>query len=85
MNTRAVFKQWLLLALLTISMPASAEDWTISAVHVTQIEASYLPGMIALQFDQPVGTCAAPSGWVWYKGGSAVAAVVRQRWTMKLA
>jgi len=53
---------------------AYAEDWSVSGVHVTQIEASYLPGMIALQFDQQVGTCAAPGGWVWYKAGLAQAA-----------
>jgi len=53
---------------------AYAEDWSVSSAHVTQIEASYLPGVIALQFDQQVGTCAAPGAWVWYKGGLAQAA-----------
>jgi hypothetical protein len=53
------------------SAPAMAYDWALSEVHVTVVEASYIPNAVTFQIDVAAGTsCPAGSWLIWQGQGS---------------
>jgi hypothetical protein len=58
------------LAMCALAVPAStqaADDWQISSVHVTAIEATYMPTAVLFTVDANAGSCGA-GNWLKWSG-----------------
>lgn len=56
------------LAICAFAVPASTQpayDWQISSVHVTAIEATYMPTAVLFTIDANAGSCGAGSWLKW--------------------
>jgi len=57
-----------LLAALAFALPASTQpayDWQISSVHITAIEATYMPTAVLFAVDANAGSCGAGTWLKW--------------------
>ena len=58
-------------AAIMLSQPAMALDWSLSGVHVTVVEATYMPNAVTFQIDGNAGSsCPAGSWLIWPGQGS---------------
>ncbi len=78
MNYRSFIESLSLAGILALSIPLSAEaqapyDWMVSGVHVTRIEATYMPSAIPFAIDAPGGSCAAGTTLQWSGTGADAA------------
>ncbi|SRR5216684_5718950 len=53
---------------LLLSTPAMASDWQAIGVHVTLLEATYMPQQVTFRVDANAGNCTAGAYWLIWNG-----------------